>query len=132
MEAGGDAEIVNAWFRREGGTRDDSIFTNAEEVCIIVMIKYSRFVPSLFFTFGLRMPNENTVSYGNQQDISSWVSAPGYWEIEIRFPKESLIDGHFYFSCGLTRDSEWGHTIHNLPRCLEFYVASSFQHAMEL
>jgi lipopolysaccharide transport system ATP-binding protein len=127
LDAEGGAEIVDVRFRRDGN-RDGSIFSNAEEVRVAVTIKCSRVAPSLFLTFGLRMPNE-TLVYGDHHELSGWLSGPGYYEIEVRFPQQSFVGGHFYFSCGLARDSEWGHTIHNVPRCLEFYVTSPFSTA---
>jgi len=124
FDSEGGAKIVDVGFRRDGN-RDKSTFSNAEEVRVLVTVMCSRVEPSLFVTFGLRMPNE-TLLYGDQHDLSGWVSCPGYYEIEIRFPQLSFLSGHFYFSCGLARDSGWGHTIHNVPRCLDFYVTSSF------
>jgi ABC-type polysaccharide/polyol phosphate transport system ATPase subunit len=99
------------------------VFSNDEEIRIAVQLLCTNPVPSLTLTYGLRT-TDDILAYGSRLELGVLLTGPGFYNVDIKIPPRSLLGGHFYFSCGLSRGKDWGYTIHNIPHCLSLYIVS--------
>jgi lipopolysaccharide transport system ATP-binding protein len=121
LDSDAAAEIVDVHcFPSRGET--PRVFSSEEEINISMKISYVDPVSSLVLTYGLRT-TDDILAYGSRIELGSFIAEPGLYRVNLRIPPQTLLGGHFYFSCGLSRGKDWGYAIHNIPHSLSLYVS---------